>query len=315
MINQRGSVLAGKYELIAPIGQGGMASVWRARTLGASGFSRKVAIKRVLSSLTTDPAFVNMFLEEARVVSELQHPNIVQVHDFDQDAEGNYFIVLEWVEGMDLKQYVIAQERTQAPTPWHLVTAIAIEVLRALQAAHGRLDEHAQPAPVFHRDVNPANILLGVNGIVKLADFGLARASDRKSMTDPGVVKGKVGYMSPELVQGKAASAKSDLYAVGICLWESLTQKKLFYGRSLPETAMMVLKGEVPWLGHEREDLPQELVETVHIALAANPDHRYESAQDMLRALCNVLRTHPEPTDSAPLALSVRRAIALLSAL
>jgi serine/threonine-protein kinase len=210
---------------------------------------------------------------------------------------------------------VIAQERTQAPTPWHLVTAIAIETLRALQAAHGRIDERGQPAPVFHRDVNPSNILLSVNGIVKLSDFGVARAADRGSMTDPGVVKGKVSYMSPEMIQGKPASARTDLYAVGIILWEALTQKKLFYGKSLPETAMMVMKGEVPWLGHEREDLPQELVETVHIALAPNPDHRYESALDMLRALCNVLRVHPEPTDSAPLARSVRQALALLSAM
>jgi serine/threonine-protein kinase len=124
MVNQRGSILAGKYELIAPVGQGGMASVWRARTLGASGFSRKVAIRRVLTSLGRSGSFIDMFLEEARVVAELQHPNIVQVHDFDQDAEGNYFIVLEWIEGMDLKQYVIAQERTQAPTPWHLVTSL-----------------------------------------------------------------------------------------------------------------------------------------------------------------------------------------------
>jgi serine/threonine-protein kinase len=309
-----GTVLAGKYQLISPVGEGGMASVWRARTLGASGFSRKVAIKRVLSSLSRSPGFAAMFLEEARVVAELQHPNIVQVHDFDKDAHGNYFIVLEWVEGIDLRHYVRAHERLQTATTWHLVSAIAIEVLRALGAAHGRLDEHGRHVPVFHRDVNPANILLGVNGIVKLADFGLARSMDRGSMTDPGIVKGKVSYLAPEQVAGKPASAKSDIYALGIVLWEALTQKRLFHGRSLPDTAMMVLNGQVPPLGNERSDLPSELCDVVHTALAKEPDDRFDTAQEMVRALTAILREHPEPTDAAPLAWSVRRAMALLSA-
>jgi serine/threonine-protein kinase len=309
-----GTILAGKYQLIAPVGEGGMASVWRARTLGASGFSRKVAVKRVLSSLSRSPSFAAMFLEEARVVADLQHPNIVQVHDFDKDAHGNYFIVLEWVEGIDLRQYVRAHERIQQPTTWHLVTAIGVEVLRALGAAHGRLDESGRSVPVIHRDVNPANILLGVNGIVKLADFGLARASDRGSMTDPGIVKGKVSYLAPELVAGKSASAKSDLYGVGIVLWEALTQKRLFVGRSLPDTAMQVLNGQVPRLETERSDLPEALCEAVHTALSREPENRFDSAQEMLRALTAILRVHPEPTDAAPLAWSVRRSMALLSA-
>src|SRR5262245_14279203 len=118
-----GTILANKYELIAQIGAGGMASVWRARTLGASGFSRKVAIKRVLSSLSRTPGFAAMFIEEARVVAELQHPNIVQVHDFDKDANGDYFIVLEWVEGIDMNAYVRAHERLGGRTTWHLCTA------------------------------------------------------------------------------------------------------------------------------------------------------------------------------------------------
>jgi serine/threonine protein kinase len=310
-----GTILAGKYQLLSPIGEGGMASVWRARTLGASGFSRKVAIKRVLSSLSRMKGFAEMFLEEARVVADLQHPNIVQVHDFDKDADGNYFIVLEWVDGIDLRQYVRAHERIQSPTTWHLVTAIGIEVLRALGAAHGRIDESGRPVPVFHRDINPANILLGLNGITKLADFGLAKAMDRGSMTDPGIVKGKVSYLAPELVAGKQANAKSDLYAVGIVLWESLTQKRLFYGKSLPATAMMVLEGQVPRLETERSDLPSELCEVVHTALAKDPDDRFDSALEFLRALAAILRTHPEPTDASPLAWSVRRAMALLQAM
>jgi eukaryotic-like serine/threonine-protein kinase len=306
-----GTILANKYELIAPIGQGGMASVWRARTLGAAGFSRMVAIKRLLPSISKTPGFAAMFVEEARVVAELQHPNIVQVHDFDKDAAGNYFIVLEWVEGMDLDQYVRAHGNMNLRTIWHLVAAIAIEVLRALRAAHERVDVEGREVPVFHRDVNPANILLGMNGIVKLADFGLARAMDRNSMTDPGIAKGKVSYMSPEIAAGKPASSLSDLYGVGIVLWESLSQKRLFYGKSLADTALMVREGRVPSIRNERSDLPEELCDIVHTALARNPDDRFDSAREMLYALTSLLRGHPEPTDAAHLAWSVRRAMGL----
>jgi serine/threonine-protein kinase len=302
-----GSVLAGKYELIEQIGQGGMASVWRARTLGAAGFSRKVAIKRLLSSLTKAPGFAAMFVEEARVVAELQHPNIVQVHDFDKDTDGNYFIVLEWIDGIDLRQYVAAYEALKLRTSWHLIAATGIEVLRALRAAHGRVDDQGRSVPVIHRDVNPANILIGYNGIVKLADFGLARAMDRDSMTDPGVAKGKVSYLSPELAVGKPASPLSDLYGLGIVLWESLAQKRLFYGKSLVDTAMMVRDGKVPPLAEERSDLPAALVEVVHTALARNPADRFYNAEEMLRALTSLLRNHPEPTDATHLGWSVRR--------
>jgi serine/threonine-protein kinase len=310
----RGTILAGKYELIAPLGQGGMASVWRGRTLGASGFSRKVAIKRVLASLSQSPGFVEMFLEEARVVSELQHPNIIQVHDFDQDGDGNYFIVLEWIDGLDLRLYGSAHERTGSRPAWPLVTAIAIEVLRALKAAHGRIDDQGRPAPVIHRDVNPANILLGVNGIVKLADFGLARASDRARMTDPGIVKGKIGYLAPELVEGRPATPKSDLFAVGVVLWEALAGKRLFGGKSLAESAMAVLNAQAPRLVAENKDVPSALDDIVHTALARDPNERFASAEDMLRELSNLLRMVPEVTDSGPLSASVRGAMALLAA-
>jgi serine/threonine-protein kinase len=310
----QGVILAGKYQLLTPIGQGGMASVWRARTLGAAGFSRNVTIKRVLSSLSKSPGFAAMFVEEARVVAELQHPNIVQVHDFDKDQNGNYFIVLEWIDGIDLNQYVRAHERIQSRTTWHLVTAIGIEILRALRAAHGRIDAHGRAMPIIHRDVNPGNILLGVNGVVKLADFGLARAMDRGSMTDPGIVKGKVSYLSPELASGKPASPQSDLYGLGIVLWEALTQKRLYYGKTLGDTALMVREGKVPRLEEERSDLPEPLCDAVHTALARDPNDRFENADEMLRALTSILRCHPEPTDAAPLSWSVKRAMALLAA-
>jgi serine/threonine-protein kinase len=305
--------IAGKYQLVAPAGDGGMANVWRGLTHGAAGFTRKVAIKRVLPSLAANEQFTAMFVEEARVVSELQHPNIVQVHDFDRDDEGRYFIVMEWIEGIDLAGWLRSFDLAQQRTPWHLVAAIGIEVLRALGAAHGRVDEKGQPAPVIHRDVNPANILLGINGIVKLADFGLARAFDRQSMTAPDIVKGKLSYLAPELLSGQPASAKSDLYGVGIVLWEALSAKKLFHGKAAGEIVLQVQAGVIPPLEAERDDLPPALIEAVTCALAHNPTHRFDSAEEMMRALTMLLRSHPEPTDARPMSWSVKQSLARLA--
>lgn len=301
-----GEWIAGKYELLAQLGEGGMANVWRGVTHGAAGFTRKVAIKRVLPKLAVDSGFAAMFVEEARVVSELQHPNIVQVHDFDLDKNGRYFIVMEWVEGLDLDTWV--KSFGESPTPWPLVAAIGIEVLRALGAAHERRDETGRPAPVIHRDVTPANILLGIHGIVKLADFGLARAMDRASMTAPGMVKGKLSYLAPELLEGQPAGVRTDLYGLGIVMWECLTGKRLFAGGGPGQVVMRVREGQVPSLRDARSDLPPSLVEVVHCALSRNPQDRFEAAAEMQRALSAILRTHPEPTDARPLGASVREA-------
>jgi len=311
-MTEAGELIAGKYELIEPVGEGGMASVWRGVTHGADGFVRRVAIKRVLPALAADGQFASMFVEEARVVSELQHPNIIQIHDFDRDRKGNYFIVMEWVDGLDLGRYVRAFARIGERPPWHYVTAIGIEVLRALTAAHERIDDAGRPAPVIHRDVTPSNILVGKNGVVKLADFGLARAMDRSSMTTPGTVKGKLAYMAPEVLHGTPASERYDIFGLGIVLWECLAGERLFTGKTDLDVVMKVRACAVPPLHDLRPDLPAALVEVVHCALALDPQERFGSAREMQRALSAILRTHPEPTDAEPLAASVRLALASL---
>lgn len=305
--------IAGKYELIEPAGEGGMASVWRGATHGAAGFTRSVAIKRVLPTLAKDENFVTMFVEEARVVSELQHPNIVQVHDFDRDDWGSYFIVMEWVDGLDLGRYVKSFKVGSEKTPWHYIAAIGIEVLRALGAAHERFDRDGAPAPVFHRDVTPTNILLGTNGIVKLPDFGLARAADRGRITQPGIVKGKLAYLSPELVLGEKASVRSDIYSLGIVLWEALTQVRLFAGGKDVDVIRRVKEGYVPPVTDYRGDVPHEFIEILNLALAKFPDERFASAGEMQRSLSSLLRTQQEPTDAEPLSRSVRLAIRRLA--
>src|SRR5687768_1154665 len=196
-----GHLVAGRYEILELAGDGGMARVYRAVIRGAAGFQRQAAIKRVHSHLAGNTEFVRMFIEEARVCSELDHPNIVQVHDFGVDKNG-YYLVMEWVDGLHLGQYVSAYAKRGQPVPYRLAAAIAAQVAAGLSEAHERIAANGEPAPVIHRDVTPHNILVSVTGVAKLTDFGLARAMDRARMTNPDVVKGKLSYLAPELVQG-----------------------------------------------------------------------------------------------------------------
>jgi serine/threonine-protein kinase len=220
-----GAIVDAKYALIEQIGVGGMGTVGRALVYGAEGFRRTVAVKRLNEAFNEYPEAVQMFVEEARVGAMLRHPNVVQIHDFGIDREGHYYLVTEWVEGLHLGDY---QRSFDGVAPWPLVAAIAIEVLRALDAAHSLRNEAGKRAPVLHRDVSPPNILLDVTGIVKLADFGMARAMDRARFTQPNVVKGKLSYIAPEMLRGEDATVQSDLFSLGVCLWEAFAGERLF---------------------------------------------------------------------------------------
>jgi serine/threonine-protein kinase len=290
-----------------------MAEVFRAQTHGAAGFTRPVAVKRILPHLTDNDEFVRMFVEEARVVSELSHPNVVQIHDFDQDEDDAYFLVMEWVEGLSLLEWSEAHRIVEEPTPWPLVAAIGIEALKALGAAHERRGEDGAPKPIYHRDVTPQNILLGVGGVVKLADFGLARAMDRARMTAPDVVKGKLSYLCPELTRGGDASAQTDIFGMGIVLWETLAGRKLFDGEGPLQVIEAVKAAEVPPLEEFRLDLPRTLEDVIRRALAREPEQRYRSTRKMVRALSNLLRMTPEPTSAEVLGKTVARAQARLA--
>ncbi len=303
-----GKVIAGRYELLEPAGEGGMAVVWRALTRGAGQFARPVAVKRIHAAKGGDQSFVRLFEEEARVGAGLAHPNIVQIVDFGVDDDGDYYLVMEWVEGLDLHQWVRSHPAAIRQTPWPLVTAIGMEVLRGLSAAHERTDERGELVPVYHRDVSPSNVLLGTNGTVKLTDFGLARAMDRASMTRPNVIKGKLAYCAPELVAGAKVSAQSDIFALGVVLWEALAQQRLFTGKNDLEVLLSVRKGEVQPLSELRTDIPAALELAVQQALDPEPSARFESAKAMARALASILRDHPEPVDAEPLGRSVRDA-------
>ncbi len=307
MTDHPGRVLAGKYELVEPLGRGGMAVVWRGIAHGAGGFARPVAIKRIEAQVHGFSEVVEMFVEEARVGALLNHPNIVQVFDFGQDEAGHFFLVTELVNGLHLGQWVKSHyERAKRETPWPLVAAIGIEMLRGLEAAHSHKGQDGNPSPILHRDVTPPNILLDASGIVKLADFGLARAMDRGRMTRPNIVKGKLSYLAPELIAGDAPSAATDLFSVGIVLWESLTGERLFNAGSDVDVVAQIRDAKVPLLSLKRQNLPMALAGVVHRVLEKDPARRYRSAREMLEALTDVLRVLPESTDALVLGRSVR---------
>lgn len=312
--DQPGHIVDGKYALIEEVGVGGMGSVWRALVYGAGGFRRTVAVKRVHEAYNDYPEVIDMFVEEARVGAMLRHPNIVQIHDFGVDGEGRYYLVTEWVEGIHFGDYVKSFARVPGGAPWPLSAAIALEVLRALDAAHSNRNEAGKPSPVLHRDVSPPNILLDVTGIVKLADFGMARAMDRGRITRPDVVKGKLSYLAPEMLRGDEPTVQSDLFSLGVVLWEAFAGVRLFDAPTDRQVLEMVKNPRVPLLSVKRPELPMGLTTAVHRALERDPARRFGSALEMLEALREVLRVIPASTSGRALSQSIQDARARVKA-
>ena len=291
-------LIDGKYHLEAVAGEGGMATVYRAVQKGAEGFKRTVAIKHIKPEYRALKNYIAMFIEEARVGSELQHPNIVQVHDFISQ-DGSYYLVMEWVEGIDLGHFIRIYRDAGEQIPWPLAVAIGIGTLRGLGAAHDRKAPDGTPAPVIHRDVSPHNILLGTNGVVKLSDFGLAKARDRiASLTAPGTVKGKLMYLAPEVTMGKPNTPQSDLFGVGNILWETLAGERVFEGKNDVDIFRKIRACKIPPIRERRPDVPVALGAIFDVALAPDPAERYQTATEFAAALGQVLKqsTGADPT-------------------
>jgi serine/threonine-protein kinase len=311
-VDLSGQIIDGKYQLVSVCGEGGMATVYRAIVRGAAGFQRTVAVKHIRPEYRAIKNYIDMFVEEARVGSELAHPNIVQVHDFVAE-NSSYYLVMEWVDGIDLAAFISAHRSAQLHVPWPLAVVIAIGTLRGLGAAHDRRAPDGTPSPVIHRDVSPANVLLGVNGAIKLSDFGLARARDRvASLTAPGTVKGKLSYLAPEVTFGKSNTAQSDLFGVGSILWETLAGERLFDGKTDVEIFKKIRKCDVPPILERRPDLPPAVAAVMEIGLAADPAKRFANATAFASALGETLR-HAGVDAIAELAAAVTEVKARLS--
>ncbi len=286
----RGGLVAGKYELIEVAGKGGMATVWRAYQHGPGNFRRQVAVKQLYAHLAEQPMYEQMFVEEARVGAELRDPNIAQVYDFIAD-EGQYYLILEWIEGIELATYIdylVAVQ--QRPARWENMVAAGIGMLRGLSAAHERVDETGALQPIVHRDVSPHNLVISETGNARLIDFGLSLANDRPGdKTDPGIAKGKISYLAPEVVLGGRPTPASDLFSAAATLWEALTGRKLFFAETPQETLRMIAEGRATPLQAMRQDLPVELCEAVHRALALDASVRFPSARQFANRLATIL--------------------------
>jgi serine/threonine protein kinase len=289
-VDLSGRLIDGKYQLVSLAGEGGMASVYRAVVRGAAGFQRTVAVKHIKPEFRALKNYIDMFIEEARVGSELAHPNIVQVHDFCSEA-GSYYLIMEWVEGIDLGALIKVYRDNVRDVPWPVAAMVGIGTLRGLGAAHDRVGTDGMPAPVIHRDVSPHNVLLGLNGAIKLSDFGLARARDRAaSLTAPGTVKGKLSYLAPEVTFGKPNTVQSDLFGVGSVLWEALTGDRLFDGKNDIEIFKKIRACKIPSIQTRRKDVPPALAAVLGVALSADPANRYSTAAEFAEALDQVVK-------------------------
>ena len=280
-VTPQGQVTFGKYQLVERLGRGGMAEVWKAKIVGPAGFQRTMVVKRILPHLVEDPHFIEMFVAEARLSARLNHANIVQVFELG-DVAGEYFLAMEYVRGRDLVSVMRAQ-LLRGRCDSGLAAYVMREVCRALAYAHALTDDNGVPLRLIHRDVSPSNVMLSFDGAVKLLDFGIAKALAEagENQTQTGTLKGKFGYMSPEQVEGKTIDHRTDLFAAGIVLHETLTGRRLFKGQGDLQTIAMVREAKVDAPSSINPDVSPELDRIVLKALARNPDDRYRTCDEM----------------------------------
>jgi eukaryotic-like serine/threonine-protein kinase len=278
-----------RYTITERLDQGGMAEVFRGVAESLQGFKKNVAIKRILPSLTKNEKFVAMFLDEAKLSLFLQHANIVQVFDIGV-TDASYFLVMEFVDGCNLKALLERLKEKGRRIDIALAIYVMIECCKALNYAHhvDNPDNH-EPLNIVHRDISPPNILLSKMGEVKLVDFGLAKASSQIESTDPGVVKGKFSYLSPEAASGLDVDHRADIFAVGIILWEMFTGRRLFYGDTDYQTVELVRQARIPSIAALNPEIEPELEGVVRKALARDREDRFANAADFADALSQFL--------------------------
>jgi serine/threonine protein kinase len=278
-----------RFELIAELASGGMATVYLARLSGVAGFQRLVAIKKLHPHLAKEPDFIQMFLDEARLAARLHHPHVVPILEIGEGDDG-YFLVMEYIEGDTLARLLARSAQTGKRIPPKAAIRMVLDLLDGLHAAHELRDDEDKPLNIVHRDVSPQNVLCGVDGSVRLTDFGVARAASRLTTTRTGQLKGKLSYMAPEQARGKPIDRRADLFAAGIVLWESLAMRRLFKGSGEAETLDRVLYDPIPMLREANPEMPASIEEVVMKALERDVDKRHDTAASFSDALEAVAR-------------------------
>ncbi len=279
----------GKYELIKRIAVGGMSEIFLASQRGLDGFERAVIVKCIREDLDTDEEVKQMFLDEARIAACLKHPNIVHLYDVGRIDEAAY-LAMEYVFGRDLLEIGMRLRLQRKDFPLPVLIKIICDVLAGLHYAHFVAEFEDQPLRVIHRDVSPQNILVSFDGVAKLVDFGIAKASARLSETRAGILKGKYAYMSPEQVRGKPLDHRSDQFSLAVVLYEALTGTRLFQRDTDYSTMEAVDRCDIPPLRVLRRDVPRRLARVLRKAMQRNPKRRFATCRDMERALHRLLR-------------------------
>ena len=290
----------GKYLLLDRIAVGGMAEVFLAKSFGIEGFEKIIAIKRILPTMAEDSDFIEMFIDEAKIAGHLNHANIVPIYELGKIGDSHY-IAMEYIWGKDLLQIMNRFRKMRKRMPPAMVAYIAGRMCEALEYAHTKKDRRGEALNLIHRDISPQNILVSYEGAVKLIDFGIAKAASRTTKTQAGVLKGKFGYMSPEQVRGLPIDRRSDIFAVGTCMYEMLTADRLFTGESDFSTLEKVRHAAVKPPSEVVPGVPKQFDDILMKALARDPDDRWSTASELHEALQTFMVTQSPPFTSTKL--------------
>lgn len=290
----------GRFEILGRIARGGMAEIYLAREWDDAGKARHLVVKRVLPEMEGHAELLKMFLEEGSIAVRLYHQNICHVYECGE-IEGTTFMALEWVWGPQLQDVIERMASREACVPWPIAVEIVSQVAAALHYVHHAKGVGGRSLNIVHRDVSPHNVMVSWAGGVKLLDFGIAKTS--QEITTGGAAVGKYGYMSPEQAQSQKVDPRSDIFALGIVLFEALTSRPLYDRPTLLDTLSAIIREPVPSLRAERPELPEALEHIVQRALAKDPGHRFQSAGELRAALNSVLRTQGQSVTEQRIAL------------
>jgi serine/threonine-protein kinase len=270
----------GKYVLIDRIAVGGMAEIFLARQEGLEGFEKTIVIKRIRPHLSNQQSFVNMFLNEAKLAAQLNHPNIVQIYDLGRISD-SYFIAMEYIFGRDMRRIIPKADGMGIPFPMVYALKIASSVCEGLYYAHQKTDMYGNALHIVHRDITPENIFVSFDGTVKILDFGIAKAANQVEQTRAGEIKGKLSYMSPEQCTGKVLDHRSDIFSLGVVLYEWITGFKLFTGESEVAILKSITDGKIYPPSYFKADVPEAVEHILMKALDKDREKRYQTAWDM----------------------------------